>query len=261
MRPGGLPDGLHHHVDSLRQPGPRRKHLIGTELEGTLALGLAATGRPHPVAGRTAKQDERGGYPAARALHQQGRPGLDAGLLEQHLVCGQVGRRQAGRFLERQRRWLRHQVASRHADPLGEDAVVAFGKQRAAWIQGLVAAAGIRVGDHRVHDDLVAVRVETRRVTAEHDRQPVRGDAHPAQRPDVMMIQRGRLHRHRRPPVGGHRLRPVAELESGQRIISVDTRGSHSEHIQHPTEPESRPELCPCQRRRRMDAATYPKEG
>jgi len=38
MRPGGLAHGLHHHVDSLRQPGSSREYLIGTELEGPVTL-------------------------------------------------------------------------------------------------------------------------------------------------------------------------------------------------------------------------------
>ena len=129
MSPGGLSDRLQHHIDPFRQPGPGREDLVGAELEGPLALGLAAAGRPDPVAGRAAEHDQRGGHPAARALHEQGRARLDAGLLEQHLVRGQVGRRQAGGLLEGQRRGLRHQVAPRDADPIGEGAVVAFGEQ------------------------------------------------------------------------------------------------------------------------------------
>ena len=237
MRPGGLPDGLQDHVDPFRQPGPGTEDLIGAELESPLALGLAAAGRPHPVAGRAAEHDERGGHPAARALYEQGRARLDARLLEQHLVRGQVGRRQARRLLERQRRRLRHQVAPRDADPLGEDAVVPFGEQRATRIEGLVAAPRIGVADDRVHHDLVTVRVDPRRVAAEHDRQPVRRDTYPAQRPDVVVVECRRLHRHRHPPVRGGRLRTFAELESGQRVISVDTRSGGSKHDPHPTDP------------------------
>jgi len=46
VRPGSLADGLEHHVDPFRQPGPGLEDLVGTELEGPLALGLTAAGGP-----------------------------------------------------------------------------------------------------------------------------------------------------------------------------------------------------------------------
>ena len=58
-----------------------------------------------------------------------------------------------------------------------------------------------------------ALLVEPGGVAAEHDGEPVLGDTHAAQGPDVVMVERGRLHRDRRPPVRGGRLRALAQLE------------------------------------------------
>src|SRR6185312_6316080 len=119
-------------------------------------------------------------------------------------------------------------------------AVVALGQQRPARIEGLVAATRVGIGDDRVHHDLVAVLVEPGGIAAEHDGEPVLGDAHPAECPDVVMVQRGRLYRDRRPPVRAGWLRAVAQFEPGQRIISVNTHSSRSKHAPHPTKPGGR---------------------
>ena len=50
------------------------------------------------------------------------------------------------------------------------------------------------------------------------------------------MVQRGGLDRHRDPPVLGHRVRPLPQVQPGQRIMGVDTPSSHGKHDHHPTE-------------------------
>ena len=119
MRPRGLPDRLHDHVDPRRQPVPRLEDLSAPSLRAPSRLASLCWS-PTPGPAGAAECDDRGGHPAARALHQHGRARLDAGLVEQHPVRGQPGRRQAGRLLEGQRGRLGHQVAPRYGDALGE---------------------------------------------------------------------------------------------------------------------------------------------
>jgi len=135
-------------------------------------------------------------------------------------------------------------------DLLGERAVVAFGQQRPAGIKGLVAAARVGIPDHRVHDDLVTVGVDPGRVAAEDHRQPVGGQPDAAQRPHVVMVERGRLDGDRGP--AGRRLgiRPLPRLKTAQRVLCIDTRGIDGKHDHDPSvmaaDQEERAAITPC---------------
>ena len=146
--PGRLADGLHHGVDLDRQPGAGLEDVVGAELAGPVALGLVAAGGEHGEAGGAAEGDQRGRDTAAGALHEHRLAGLAGALHEEHPVGRQPRGRQAGRLLEGQRRGLRHEVAARHDDLLGEGALVALGEQRATGVVGLVAGP-VRVADRR----------------------------------------------------------------------------------------------------------------
>ena len=63
------------------------------------------------------------------------------------------------------------------SDLLGERPVVQLRQERAARVEGLVAAPAVR-RDDGVDDDLVAVGVDAGAVAAEDHRQPVGGQAH-----------------------------------------------------------------------------------
>ena len=233
VRPGGLAHRFQHRIDPLRQPGAGREDLVGAELPGPVPFFLAPARGPDPETSRPAEQDQRGRDAATRALDQHRGPRLQTGLVEQHPVGGEVGRGQAGGLGEGQRGGLGHQVAPGHGHPLGERPVVALGEQGPPGIERLVAVHLGRVADHRVHHDLVAVLVDPGRVAAEHHGQPVRGDAHPAQAPHVMVVERGGPHRDRGPAGLRYRFRVLAELQPGQWDVGVDACGSHSEHGPH----------------------------
>ena len=90
---------------------------------------------------------------------------------------------------------------------------MAFGQQRAARVKRLVAVSGIRVTNHRMDDDLVACCVDPSSVAAEHDGQLLLGDADPAQRPQVVMVERGRANRHGGPADRNVRLTSRSDVE------------------------------------------------
>jgi hypothetical protein len=85
-----------------------------------------------------------------------------------------------------------------------------------------------------VHDHLVAVLVDARCVASEDHRQLLLRQADAAQRPDVVVVQRGGADLHRGPAVGDVRVRPVADLEAGERVVGVQAGGVGGEHAQNP---------------------------
>ena len=102
VAPGGLPDGLHHRVDALGQPGAGFERLVGAELQRLLALALRAAGHPHARAGGAAEHGQRGRHAARGALHEHGLARGHAAAREQHPVGGQPRGGQAGGVLEGQ---------------------------------------------------------------------------------------------------------------------------------------------------------------
>ena len=84
--------------------------------------------------------------------------------------------------------------------------------------------------DHGVDDHLVAVLVDAGGVAAEDHRQPVLRQPDPAQRPDVVMVERGGADVDHRPAVTRLGLRAVADLECGQRVVGVRAGGVGGEH-------------------------------
>jgi len=68
-----------------------------------------------------------------------------------------------------------------------------------------------------VDDDGTAVLVGAGGVGAEHHGEPVRREPHPAQRPDVVVVDGDRLHVHAHPSGWGFHLE-VPEPETRQRI-------------------------------------------
>jgi hypothetical protein len=86
------------------------------------------------------------------------------------------------------------------------------------------------LADHRVHDDLVAVLVHPGGVAAQDHRQPLLRQPDPAQRPQVVVVERGRAHGDRGPAVRGDRVRPVARLQALERLVLVDGCCVDGEH-------------------------------
>ncbi len=152
---------------------------------------------------------------------------LGAAAGEQHAVGGQPRRRQARGLDERDPGRLVQQVPRRDRDALGEGARVPLGGQ-AAGLVGTHPVPGR--ADHRVHDDLAPVRCHTRRVGAQDHRQPLRGQADAAQRPQVVVVERRRPHGHRGPVLACLGLRPVADLQAGERVVRVQAGGVGGEH-------------------------------
>jgi hypothetical protein len=139
--------------------------------------------------GGAGEQDERGRHATAGTLDQDPLPRSQVPAGEQHPVGGQVGHGEARGLLEGQRGRLVEEVAARHRDLLGEGAVVALGQDREVAGEGLVLTVG--VGDHGVHDDLAPVGGDAGGVAPDDDRHPLLGDADPAQRPHVVVVETG----------------------------------------------------------------------
>ncbi len=114
-----------------------------------------------------------------------------------------------------------------------------------------------RVGDHRVDDDLVAVLVEPGRVAPEDHRQGLLAQAHAAQRPEVVVVQRGGLDGHRGPAVGDLGIGSLPHHQAVERGVGGEGLGVDGEHA--PTLAAARPawrsarvrRWSPPQRRRR----------
>ena len=76
-----------------------------------------------------------------------------------------------------------------------------------------------RRGHDGVDEHLVAVLVDAGAVAAEHHRQAVGGQAHAAQRPHVVVVERGGAQPHGDPAVGHRRVGPLPDLETRQRVV------------------------------------------
>jgi len=81
-----------------------------------------------------------------------------------------------------------------------------------------------------VHDDFVAVLVDAGCVTAEDHRQLIGTQPHSAKRPQVMVVEGGRLDRHSRPPLPVDGVGPRPHGQAGQRVVRIDRRGVGREH-------------------------------
>ncbi len=227
--PGRRADRLHHRVDALRQPRPRLEGLVRAEVERPGPLRLVPAGHPHPDTGGPAEGDQRGGDSAARALDEDRRARLDPRLGEEHAVRREPCRRQAGGLLEGQPDRFGHQVAPRHEDQVGERPVVPLGQQGPFGVERLVAPV-VGIADDGVHDHLGAVLVDAGTVAPEHHRQPVLGQAHTPQAPDVVVVERRRAQPHGRPALSRRGIRVLPDAEPGQRIVRVEPYGGGGEH-------------------------------
>ena len=150
-------------VDPLEQPLPSGDADRRPVLERPSHLGLVAAGDPHAVAGgravlRTSAVATAPPAPCTSTVA----PGLTSALEEEHAVCREPGRGEAGRVLpfSRQALGFGHQVCGGHYDLLRKRAVVQARRARVRWGRGSRRPAGPRWDGRRVHDDLVAVLVD-----------------------------------------------------------------------------------------------------
>ena len=81
-----------------------------------------------------------------------------------------------------------------------------------------------------MHDHLAAGPVHPGGVASQDDRQAVGGDPDPAEGPDVVMVQRGGPDGDGLPALGEGRVRTLAELKSGQRVVGIEAGGGDGEH-------------------------------
>lgn len=107
-----------------------------------------------------------------------------------------VGRQAASRAEKLLRPW--HDVARRHPHPLCQRARVALAQEAPGRVERLVAAPG-RGGDDGVDQHRRAVVESPARICAEHHRQLRLAQPDTLERPDVVMVERRRLDRHRDP--------------------------------------------------------------
>jgi hypothetical protein len=90
-----------------------------------------------------------------------------------------------------------------------------------------------------VDDDLVAVLVEPGGVAPEDHRQRLLLQPHPAQRPEVVVVERGGLDGDRGPPVGDLRIGPFPDHEAGERVVAGGAVGIDGEHAHDPSQARS----------------------
>ena len=76
-----------------------------------------------------------------------------------------------------------------------------------------------------------AVLVDPGRVAAQDHRQRLLAQPDPAQRPQVVVVERGGPHGDGRPAVGHLRLGALAEHQAGQRVVGRELLGVHGEHV------------------------------
>src|SRR5205823_8986744 len=124
---------------------------------------------------------------------------------------------------------LRDEIPYRHGDPLGKRAWMPLREDRPRRVERLVASP-IGMADDRMHDDLVAVGIGPRRVAAENHRQLLVAQPDTAERPEIVMVERRCAHRNGCPAVTGLRLRLLADLESGNRVVRVEPGRVDREH-------------------------------
>src|SRR3954467_3847556 len=74
--PGRLADAVEDRIDPAGQPRAGLEDGVGADVEGPLALVLAAAGRPYPQAGCAGEGDRRRRDTAAGTLHEHGVAGL-----------------------------------------------------------------------------------------------------------------------------------------------------------------------------------------
>ena len=82
-----------------------------------------------------------------------------------------------------------------------------------------------------MHDDLAPVGGHARGVGPEHDRQALLGDADASQAPDVVLVQRRCANLDDLPPVGGHRLGNLAQLQPREWLVLRDSGTDCCKHV------------------------------
>ena len=87
----------------------------------------------------------------------------------------------------------------------------------------------VRVGDHGVDDDVVAVGIDAGGVGSEDHGQPIRRQAHTSKRPQIMVVRGAGADGDDSPAFRWVRLGPISRA-SGQGIIGVEAVGIYREH-------------------------------
>ena len=172
----------------------------------------------------------------AGALNQHGVPGLAPDCVKsiRYAVSHAVGRQAAS---EGEPGGLSTRLAggtrTRQNTPAAPQTA-----RRAGWVVGGVGADEVRVVDHRVDDHLTAVVGDARRVAAQDHRQPIGSQPDAPQRPDVVVIQRGRPNVDRY-PVGGYVRGPdladgqAAPAGSWRQVVDLRRRAASGDSLGH----------------------------
>ena len=192
------------------------------ELLGRRALRLVAARRPHAQPGMAAERDRRRRHAAAGALDEHGLPGLRArpsrtasGTRSATPSAGTPPPRRRATRASGTR--LARGTATRSASApwCSSESSVRFGSSVSSPRQ-----SGVAITEWTI--DLRAVLVDARGVAAEDHRQPVVGQSDAAQRPQVVVVERGGADLHRRPA----RRAPRARGALRPRARTADRRSS-----------------------------------
>ena len=237
MAPGGRPHRFDDGVDLARQAGSGLECGVGAELQCLGTLGFATRGDEHLQPRRVGQLDRRGGHTTARALDEDRVAGLDVRGREHQRVGGQPARTEGGRLVHRQVRGLGEHVRAGHRGLLSHRARIVLGQDRAALPRHDAVAI---IAHKRVQHHLAAglepvpagdVLIEDAGgVGAEDHRGLGFCQSHALEAPQVVMVDGRRLHGHRGPVRARLRLRHVADVQHGQRIIMVDSCGDYGPH-------------------------------
>ena len=231
MVPGGLTDGLQDGVDPVREPGADS----GTPLPHRARRLVHGAPPRRPVThmrspAAAPERDRRRGDATAGSLHENGVTRADARLDEEHPIRRQPRRRQAGGLGPGSSGDLATRLRRGHGDPLGQRALVHLGEQRPSRVRGLVSAT---CSGSAMTPWMTTSLPSSSTPAASQPRiigSALGRKAHPAQRPQVVVVEGGRSHGHHCPAGGRLRVGSLAHLEGGQRVLGRQTVGVRSKH-------------------------------
>ena len=242
---------LEHHVDAFpfreladlafEALGPVVDDVVGPERFRAAALLVVADGREHRAADRLRHLDRGGADAGAAGMDEDRFAGLEAGVVEQHVLHRAEADRRARRLLER------HPLRHRDDEPLGpvdertrkaveveaEDAGDVLAEIVAAFPAGAAMAAGFGPVHHDRIADLEARPAGAdrsdfaRRLDADDLGHLALGESHAAEAPQVEVVEADRPHPHLH--LAFRRRRRRIDLGQAKVAVAEELEGAHSE--------------------------------
>lgn len=105
-----------------------------------------------------------------------------------------------------------------------------FREETASWIERLIAIAGIGIGDHGMHDHLVAILIDASGIAAEDHGESISAEPNPLQAPEIVVVERRSTDVDSNPATRTLGLRDLTDLERRKRIFRGETNSANCEH-------------------------------